>query len=314
MEEPIEIDADPPTGFDAILQAALDSETRIPIGVLGLIPSTSITASSLLKHDLPALLYPSATNLRPAESCTLNVPTRWTDGELLKAPIPPRRWLSDLEITLKKKWLTRTGVTSVQHPTMPNLYLPLWVGGFWYSLREAAEQKEEWRRAERWISGQVQDAKVYEARELMGRIPWGTRIWALAGANSSSFVGVLARLLSNEWLGERHLDTLTSYLNFRVSRNKKDAGEYWVGDVYLSFCMKNIFGATKNAISTNHDLDKYREKITVHGRKHPLFPANLDNNHWIVFSVDLIKNQFCYGAHYFFSEHWDTDSSSLYPI
>ena len=102
MEEPIEIDVDPPTGFDAILQAALDSETRIPIGILGLIPSTSITASSLLKNDLPALLYPSAANLRPVESCTVNVPTRWTDGELLRAPIPPRRWLSDLETTEEK--------------------------------------------------------------------------------------------------------------------------------------------------------------------------------------------------------------------
>ena len=56
MAEPIEIDVDPSTGIDALLQAALSNETQIPKAVLGLIPSPSITVSSLLKDLLPALL------------------------------------------------------------------------------------------------------------------------------------------------------------------------------------------------------------------------------------------------------------------
>ncbi|KAF9641889.1 hypothetical protein BDM02DRAFT_3194339, partial [Thelephora ganbajun] len=51
----------------------------------------------------------------------------------------------------------------------------------------------------------------------------------------------------------------------------------------------------KKTISTNWDLNKYQDTITAHGYKRLLFPANLNSNHWIVFEVDLTKNQFCYG-------------------
>lgn len=60
--------------------------------------------------------------------------------------------------------------------------------------------------------------------------------------------------------------------------------------------MKKVYRATRKAICADQDLNSYQEKITVHGYKYLFFPANLNNNHWIVFSVDLIKNQFCYGA------------------
>lgn len=299
MEEPIEIDTDPLSGFDAILQAGFSQATQVPGEILRLIPAVTISVSSLLATNLPVLLYPSATNLQPAKSCVTDLAAHWTVEELLKAPVPPRRWLGDLEITLKNEWFkARAHITSVRHPTVSNLCLPLWAGNLWYSLVEATEQKEEWRRAECWISSQVQDAKVYEARELMGKTPWGTRIWALAGANSFSFVGVIARILLTDWLGERHLDTLGSYLNFRASKDKKNAGECWVGETYLSVCLKKVYRVTKKAVGADRDLNVYRDAITAHGYKCLLFPANLNNNHWIVFSVDLKKEEFCFGASY----------------
>ena len=98
---------------------------------------------------------------------------------------------------------------------------------FWFSIVDAVEQKEEWRRAKCWISGQVQDAEVYKARGLMRRLPWEMKIWALTGADFSSHVGVIARILSVNWLSEQHLDTLALYLNFHISRGK-DVGECWV--------------------------------------------------------------------------------------
>lgn len=308
MAEPIDIDAVPSMGIDVLLQAAFSNETQIPKPVLDLIPLPSITVSSLLKDPLPTPLHPSTINLRPAESCVTDLAARWTVDELIKAPIPSRTWLFDLEITLKNKWHTRIGVTSVRHPTISGLYLPLWIGNFWDSLIGAVEQKGEWRRAESWILGQVQDARVYEARELLQQIPWGFRVWALTGADSSSLVGVLAGLLSTGWLRERHLDTLASYLNFRAGRDKKGARECWVGDVYLSMCLKRVYRAAKKTISADRDLEKYRDAITVHGYQRFFFPANLDNNHWIVFGIDLVKKHFRYGEPSIFSESRDTST------
>lgn len=142
----------------------------------------------------------------------------------------------------------------------------------------------------------AQDAEVYEARELMRRTPWGKRIWALMGADSSSFVGVLAGLLSVDWLSERHLDTLASYLNFRASRYGRGAAECWIGDVYFSICLKGVYRETKTSISNNVDLGKYRDTIVAHCYKRLFFPANLNGNHWITFGVDLTKKEFCYGT------------------
>ena len=308
MEEPIEIDVAPSSGFDALLQVAFSNETKVPETILRRIPPPTVTVSSLLATNLPALVHSSAVDLRPAKLCITDLAAHWTVEELLRAPIPPRKWLGDLEITLKSKWFTCARVTSVLHPKISNLYLPLWVGNFWYSLVEAAEQKKKWRKAVGWVSGQVQDAGAYEARELMGRIPWGTRLWVLVGADSSSFVGVLAKLLSDNWLVERHLDTLISYLNFRAGEDRKGAGECWVGDVYFSACLKRFYRATKKAISTDWDLNKYKDAITAHGYKRLLFPANLNNTHWIAFSVDLEKKEFCFGTP---SYHFGMNTGSL---
>jgi hypothetical protein len=295
MNEPIEIDADPLSGFDTLLRAAWDNETQVPNAILDLIPSVTIPVSSLLAANLPALLYSSAINLRPTRSCVTNHAARWTAKELFEAPVPPRRWLGDLEATLKNEWHTHARVTSVQHPTVSNLRLPLWVGNFWWSLVDTVEQKEEWRKAECWISGQVQDAKVYEARELMRRTPWGTKIWVLAGADCSSFVGVISRLLSTDWLGGRNIDTLAAYLNFCAGNDRGGAGECWVGDTYFSTCLRRVFRATKTAIRTNWDLNTYRDAITARGCRHLFFPANLGNTHWIAFGVDLKKKEYCFG-------------------
>ena len=157
-------------------------------------------------------------------------------------------------------------------------------------------QKGEWERAECWVSSQVQDTKVYEARELMRRVPWGMKIWALHGADSSSVVGVLAGLLSTEWVRERHLDTLASSLNFCAAKDRNGAEECWVGDVYLSVCLKRVYRAAKRSINEDWDLKKYRDTITTNGYKRLFFPANLNGNHWIVFGVDLVKKEYCYGA------------------
>lgn len=145
--------------------------------------------------------------------------------------------------------------------------------------------------------------RCIEAERVMGRIPWGTRMWVLPGANSSSFVGVLAKLLSNNWLVERHLDTLGSYLNFRADNDRKHAGGCWVGDVYFSACLKKVYRKPKTVISADCDLNKYKETITEHHYKCLLFPVNLNNNHWIAFSVDLEKKEFRFGVPSYFSRY-----------
>ena len=125
MGEPIEIDIVLPPGVEGLLQIALEEELRTPGTILELIPPRTITVSSLLEKDLPALLNSSVANFPSTKTCATHCAPRWTTEELFKAPIPPRTWLSDLEIMVKKEWLTCPGITSAHHPTIPGLYLPL---------------------------------------------------------------------------------------------------------------------------------------------------------------------------------------------
>lgn len=89
MEEPIEV----------LLRAGFTKDTQIPKTILDLMPSPTIAVSSLLEQDLPTLLPSSAANLKSATSCMSSQPPRWTTEELFEAPIPPRTWLFDLEIS-----------------------------------------------------------------------------------------------------------------------------------------------------------------------------------------------------------------------
>lgn len=143
--------------------------------------------------------------------------------------------------------------------------------------------------------------------------PMGDEDMGLAGAGSSSFVGVLAGLLSTDWLRERHLGTLCSYLNFRASEDGKGRTVCWVEDAYLPTRLKEAYRETQITICANWDLNNYRDKVIAHTYKCLLFPANLNDNHWVTFGVDLEKKEFRYGAPSYFAASRCTHSLPLYP-
>lgn len=280
---------------DLELTETFTCETQIPEEILCLIPSHSVTISALLEKTFPTVLSTSAVSLK-AELCVTSLTTRWTVGELFETPIPPTSWTHGVENALKKKLEIAEipGTISVMHPMVEELRFPPWVINVWYALAEAAKQRETWIKAKDWVLGQVQDTRAQGAIELMGRIPWGMKVWALPYAASSP-VGVLGELLSTSWVKERQLDTIASYLNFRASKSTGNAGECWAGDAQLSAYVTEVYTMGKAALSTHSGLMKYRDFITAKSYKYLVFPANLNNKHWVVFGVDLVKKQFCYG-------------------
>ena len=122
MNEPIEVDPEPLSRLQGLLEVAFKNETQTPDEILGLIPSLTIMVASLLKMELPAALCSSAINIQSAKSCTTDHGPHWTTKEIFKAPIPPRVWLNNLEITVKQKWFAHgTDIASICHPTVSTL-------------------------------------------------------------------------------------------------------------------------------------------------------------------------------------------------
>jgi hypothetical protein len=298
---PFEIDVDAPL-------EVYGDEIRVPEAILRYVPSDSTTVSALLERSLPTILDGSVVDLE-AESFVTDHAPRWTIGELIETPIPPITWIFRAEQAIRKAEIG--SVSSVRHPTLPDLYLPLWAIMVWYSLNQAAEHKDKWRNAKGWALKQaMRDPKASEVTELMERTPWGMELWILKYAPSTR-VGIIAELLSADFIRERQLDVIASYLNSRASKDNGSARKCWAGDVYVLTQVKDVYNkneaagtsskattstGSKGIQGTYSSLTSYQDMIIAKGYSRLLLPANLLNFHWIVFSVDLVKKQFSFGT------------------
>jgi hypothetical protein len=248
------------------------------------------TVSALVNLDLPNLPTDND-NLLLVESCITNVDVCYTRDQLLRSLVPLRLWLGAIEVCLNQLLLLDPHPISLRHPTVPGLYLPLWVVTVWGVLLQALEQQAIWGRAQEWLEARgAQDTYSHMAKELMGQVVWRTTIQRL---KPTSQIRLLAELLSPIWLRECHLDLFALYLG---SHPMAHAGRQWFGGADLAILMRALPPASKipNATLTA-DLMHYQEWVTSGSYDYLLFPAHVNGNHWVVFSVDVRGKTFCFG-------------------
>jgi hypothetical protein len=291
---PIVIDPEDPSGLQQLANAAFLQATDVPEEVRSRLPLETVLISALLKTNIPGRLSKTSI-IQTVDKCASPLDPCWTIDELFKTSLPPRTWLCDAEETLSTMWVS--GTRSIKPPSSPspNLRFPLWVVNFWNTAVYVAEQRDQWRAAEDWLSRRVQDAGTRNARNLLGKVPWGLRLWPLVGHDKETPVGYLAGLLSNEWLGERHINTISSYLNAREQRELGSRSTNLVADLDFQAYLSNSSRATAETIRAHGGLRMYAERISDHTYSRVFIPAHVGGNHWIVFSVDFEKQTFEYG-------------------
>jgi hypothetical protein len=289
---------DKPIIIPAPTQDLYDELTRVPVEVAAIIPLETLGVPSLIAHqDLPLLLDTSMGDLLPAAGCIANNIALATNDQARRSPIPPRKWLGALELELKQRLGVEPLPASILHPEIPGPSLPLWVIGFWNAVLPAVQQRATWVKATAWLHGQGQAVSgkgFREAEGLMANLMWGTIVWATP--EDGTLVGILGELLSADgWLRERQLDVAASYLNFCSRGHER---KWWVGNPWLATLLKQLPPKPATLLSSGHpsDLFVYQDRIKEGGYRRFLFPANLNNNHWIAFSVDLDTKEFRYGV------------------
>ena len=290
---PIVIDPEALTGLEQLANASFLQVTDIPEVIRSHLPPETAPIPILLETKIPTRL-PKISIIQPVHLCTSPLDPRWTADELFKTSLPPRTWLYALEESLSQIWIS--GIRSIKPPSSssPDLRFPLWIANFWNIAVEVAEQRDQWKAAGDWLSRRVQDSEICRARNLLENVPWGLRLWSLAGHDKETRVGYLAGLLSNEWLGERHIDTISSYLNTRVQRECSRPTSL-VADLDLQTYLSNNSRATAEKIQAHDGLRTYAQRILDHRYSRLFIPAHVGGNHWIVFSVDFEKHTFEYG-------------------
>jgi len=291
---PIVVDPKASAGLAQLANAVFLEMTDVPEVIRSHLPSEMVPISTLLKTNVPTRL-PKTSIIQPVHLCTSPLDPRWMVDELFKTSLPPHDWLYTLEENLSKMWTS--GTRSIKPPSSSgsNLRFPLWIVNFWNTAIEVAKQRDQWKAAEDWLSRRVQDPEIHKARDLLEKVPWGLRLWSLAGYDKETRVGYLAGLLSNEWLGERHINTISSYLNTRARRELGSSPTSLVADLDLQTYLSNNSRATAEAIQAHKGLRTYAQSILDHKYSQLFIPTHVGGNHWIVFSVDFEKKTYEYG-------------------
>ena len=276
---------------DSDYQALYDTATQVPNDVLVLLPPPTDSIIQLLAWNLPDVIGSPAITLPEVESSITTECTCWTLESLEVSPIPPRKWIGDLEQQLMKRFKTGDIPVLIQHPQTSDLRLPLWGISFWHSALDVRREKDRWDEAQCWIASEAsQGMETSPVRELMGRTLWGMMVRTSPEVDLP--IGFMSVFLSTRWLAERHLDIFASYYSKHI---RGHADEWWVGGTYLSVLIRGLSNMPDRLPKSGGDLDQLGKAFADGKYRQLIFPANLNNNHWIAVHVDIVKKEFCYG-------------------
>ena len=269
--------------IDQASDTQYDVLTQIPNDIGPVLPGPSVSILSLLERDLPKLLTLSLDSLPDVSTCVMYDECCWSQVQL-ESPVPPRAWVGNLEIELKR--LLRLGQTplSIRHPTVNSLLLPLWGVALWSSLVHAIEQKDKWDKSDEWLDDRVKETlEVEEVKALMGQVSWRMRV---KGINEVSPIGLLSDLLSTRWIRERHLDIFTRYLTSRAAGSESEP-KIWFGGAAVAAALTYAPEDPRTPVDTPVGLRTTLEAVFTGGYDRLLLPGHVDGNHWITLSVDM---------------------------
>ena len=266
---------------------------QIPKELEVILPLSTDSIVSLLTLNLPEPIGVALAKLTPARSCITEADVCWSLEALSRAPIPPAKWLGDLEVHINRRIRDEDLGISLAHPTIQDLRLPPWGITFWRRAMEARTEKDSWTAAQKWVQGEANKGMdITTVQGLMARTTWNMPVWAIDAGRST--VGLLSTFLTTKWLAERHFDLFATYLTALIGTR---AEEWWIGGTYLAVLLKALPKTKKINWSAKNrgGLNDFQTIVTTKDYKHLLFPANIEDNHWIAVYVNIKEKTFCYG-------------------
>ena len=144
-----------------------------------------------------------------------------------------------------------------------------------------------------WLSDEPMiGANTERATQLIEGLEWGTTVWPLV--ESSTMVGLLAELLSTRWVRDRHLDLWGIYLTHCAGDQARD---YYIAGVLTSQLLKDLPAEKDKKKPWTHQgmLVETLDMVIREKYQRVLLPANINNNHWILFCIDFVKRSIIYG-------------------
>jgi hypothetical protein len=225
--------------------------------------------------------------------------------DVLSWTVPPLHIVTELLDQFGQAWFD--GQSSVIHPSAPSTHLPFWILSYWKEVSHALEACLAWLNAHDWVldrlvcdehvnhSATEAGRAIDEVLDVLGHLPWDGELWGL-GACVGLCTSELCPLLSNTMIDGHILDALivaiieslddsNSCFKYTVEtldfENILQLGDAW----WSQYHFDRAFSRLCSLGNSLHDSTIQRI----------IFPVNISQVHWAVFSVDAEMQTISYG-------------------
>ncbi|KLO09998.1 hypothetical protein SCHPADRAFT_819503 [Schizopora paradoxa] len=273
------------------VQRACSKAFAIPAEAYKFLPATQLSIQELCSFPFPevsqSLVHQSSSNWF---SCT--TPTSSLES-ILSRPIPSRKTLAALIEASGQAYLD--GMTAIIDVRYKDVRLPLGAIGIWHFLLEAADARQQWMKAQRFLDEEVRvknitaktKGEIEKAKQHLRVIPWGAVIRNTQEPFFTATVMELSLLLCRAWLNDNIIDLMVAHLQSRHQEQTTTKAADTVGIFPLSFSWSVNAAARERVYSkeTTPNLMKYERKMK--GLTVVYFPVNFANRHWFTSSLLL---------------------------
>lgn len=269
---------------------------RIPPYYHGLVPRSSISIQELIDStSIPS--YDRTLRPDPSFYFSSMRPDLDLPSDLASRTIPSVETTSMLLDSFGQQWFD--GAMSFQDPRQPSRYLPFWVLTWWYKLGLVVEARLAWSKARLWVLGRANEAHpsfhairdVLRSFETLG---WNIIMEGAAGGmRSRDWVD----FLSSDIVKGGFVDAMMETINLQIQQTNHLCGIVSVEDLSFSHALRYDTARWKK-YKFDPGFSRLRRMGNVlcdgtQGRV--LFPINIEDTHWTLFSVNGVNRQINYG-------------------
>ena len=265
-----------------------------PMEFFNAVPTTELPIPHLLAAKIPVVLLKAqitGTMRNSAQSCLVTTDLNYSIDEIFTNDVPHPDWIKEADeaVRLRLRRATVRGRseanqrTHVCHPLDRNLVYPPWIVTAWRGLLPVIGARDKWRRTMQWIEDQGDSELAHAAMELIEKMKWGTAINELSSTAETVLISEFSRFASRQWLSDATFQVMTTLLNVAVP-----PWTAWISDTILAKRLRGRqIAQGADAFTRAADLKRLAQYIVNNEYRMLFIPANVDNNHWIIFHVDI---------------------------
>jgi hypothetical protein len=198
------------------------------------------------------------------------------------------------------------GTRSIRHPTLPNVYLPLWAPRLMRSLHENTTEYRGWMTSREFLRTHAATSNAASrALDALDLVVWGSS-FQVPGTRTFAPVANLRALVTPDglhqesWLVDDVLDFGTGHLRNLLSRHDAEQTTTRIENIAFYQYISTRVGTSRSrtpSLSRSRFLQGMRE-FRSGGGVYVYFIVNVNDDHWVTYCINYSDMTISSGMHY----------------